>query len=82
MYPQMIEDAKAEDNKSALRSFNFANEVEKVHAELYQKALDSLGSNEETDYYVCEICGYTAEGEAPDNCPVCNARKKMFKKID
>ena len=82
MYPQMIEDAKAEDNKSALRSFNFANEVEKVHAELYQKALDSLGSNEETDYYVCDICGYTAEGDAPDNCPVCNARKKMFKKID
>ena len=82
MYPQMIEDAKAEDNKSALRSFNFANEVEKVHADLYQKALDSLGSNEETDYYVCEICGYTAEGDAPDNCPVCNARKKMFKKID
>ena len=82
MYPQMIEDAKSEDNKSALRSFNFANEVEKVHAELYQKALDSLGGNEETDYYVCDICGYTAEGEAPDNCPVCNARKKMFKKID
>jgi rubrerythrin len=82
MYPQMIEDAKTEDNKSALRSFNFANEVEKVHAELYQKALDSLGSNEETDYYVCEICGYTAEGDAPDNCPVCKARKKMFKKID
>ena len=78
----MIEDAKTEDNKSALRSFNFANEVEKVHAELYQKALDSLGSNEETDYYVCEICGYTAEGDAPDNCPVCKAQKKMFKKID
>jgi rubrerythrin len=82
MYPQMIEDAKAEDNKSALRSFNFANEVEKIHAELYKKALDTLGSNEEVDYYVCEICGYTAEGEAPDNCPVCRANKTMFKKVD
>jgi rubrerythrin len=81
MYPQMIEEAKAEDNKSALRSFNFANEVEKVHAELYKKALDALGSNEEVDYYVCEICGYTAEGEAPDNCPVCKAKKTMFKKV-
>lgn len=82
MYPQMIEDAKAEDNKSALRSFNFANAVEKVHAELYKKALDTLGSNEEADYYVCEICGYTAEGEAPDNCPVCKAKKTMFKKVE
>ncbi len=82
MYPQMIKDAEAEGNKSALRSFNFANEVEKVHAHLYKKALDSLGNNEETDYYVCDICGYTAEGMAPDSCPVCKAKKSAFKKID
>ena len=82
MYPQMIKDAEEEGNKGALRSFNFANDVEKVHAELYQKALDSLGSNEETDYFVCEICGYTAEGAAPDKCPVCNVKKEMFRKVD
>jgi len=82
MYPQMIKEAEEEGNKGALRSFNFANAVEKVHANLYQKALDNLGSNEETDYYVCDICGYTAEGEAPDECPVCKAKKAMFKKID
>jgi len=82
MYPQMIKEAEDEGNKGALRSFKFANEVEKVHAGLYQKALDNLGKNEETDYYVCDICGYTAEGEAPDECPVCKAKKAMFKKID
>lgn len=82
MYPQMISDAEAEGNKSALRSFNFANEVEKVHAELYRKALENLGDNEEVDYYVCDVCGYTAEGEAPDTCPVCKAKKQAFKKID
>jgi len=82
MYPQMIKDAEEEGNKSALRSFNLANEVEKVHAQLYRKALENLGSNEDVDYYVCEICGYTAEGEAPDKCPVCNARKEKFRKID
>jgi rubrerythrin len=32
MYPEMIEDAKAEDNKAALRSFEYANAVEQVHA--------------------------------------------------
>jgi rubrerythrin len=82
MYPKMIREAEEEGNKGALRSFNFANEVEKVHHDLYQKALDNLGSNKETDYYVCDICGYTAEGEAPDECPVCKAKKKAFKQIE
>ena len=82
MYPQMIKDAEEEGNKGALRSFNFANDVEKVHADLYQKALDNIGSNEEADYFVCDICGYTAEREAPDQCPVCKAKKELFKKIN
>ena len=82
MYPQMIKDAEAEGHKGALRSFNFANEVEKTHANLYKEMLESLGSAEEVDYYVCEICGHTAEGGAPDKCPVCGAKKEMFRKID
>ncbi|GBD98985.1 rubrerythrin-2 [bacterium BMS3Abin07] len=82
MYPKMIEDAKAEGNSSALRSFNFANEVEKVHAALYEKAHKYLDDNEEVDYYVCRICGNTVEGEAPDVCPVCGAKKEMFRKVD
>lgn len=81
MYPQMIKEAEEEGNKGALRSFNFANTVEKIHADLYKKALDNLGNNEDTDYYVCDICGYTAEGEAPDTCPVCKSKKEMFQKI-
>ncbi len=82
MYPKMIADAQAEGNKGALQSFNYANEVEKIHAALYQKALDSLGRNIETDYYVCQVCGYTAEGEAPDECPVCKSKKPAFKKAE
>ncbi len=81
MYPKMIEEAKTEGNKTALRSFSLANEVEKVHARLYQSALDSLGKNADADYYVCQVCGFTAEGEAPDECPVCKARKQAFKKV-
>ena len=82
MYPAMIEDAKAEDNKAALRSFEYANAVEKVHAGLYQKALDSLDNQEVTEIYVCNVCGYTCEGEAPDECPVCKAKKQAFFKVD
>jgi len=82
MYPQMIEDAKTEGNNGALRSFNFANEVEKIHAELYKKALENLGKNPDVDYYVCQVCGNTVENEAPDECPICGAKKQAFKEID
>ena len=82
MYPTMIEEAKAEDESAALRSFNFANDVEKVHADLYQKALDNLGNLEEVDYWVCSVCGYTCEKDAPDSCPVCGAKAKAFFKVD
>jgi len=81
-YPQMIKDAKAENNELALRSFTFANETEKGHSLLYEKALETLGNNPETDYYVCTVCGHTVEEEPPDECPICRAMKKMYKKID
>ncbi|MCX5997961.1 MAG: rubrerythrin family protein [Chloroflexi bacterium] len=83
MYPAMIEDAKAEGNNDALRTFKWANAVEEVHAKLYQGLLDGPGKSQETyPYYVCPVCGYTHEKEAPDVCPVCGTRGKLFKRID
>ncbi len=83
MYPAMIDAAKSESEKAAERSFTYANEVEKIHADLYQKALDSLDDPVAVDsYYVCSVCGYTCENEPPDTCPVCNASKKAFFKVD
>lgn len=82
MYPEMIKTADAEGNKEAARSFRFANAVEEVHAGLYEKVLKNLDAKEDYPYYVCPICGYTSEKEAPDTCPVCGTRGKMFKKIE
>jgi len=82
MYPAMIEDAKDEGNKAAERSFTYANEVEKVHAALYQKASDNLDKLEDTNYYVCSVCGYTCEDDPPDKCPVCGAKSTAFFKIE
>jgi rubrerythrin len=83
MYPAMIEAAKAERNQEAERSFHFANEVEKVHAALYEKLLAGLGSTGEVyHYYVCPVCGFTAEREAPEACPVCGAKGMMFREIE
>lgn len=83
MYPKFIKEAKDEGaSDAAIMSFDVANKVEKIHAGLYKKTLDSLGNNEDVDYYVCQICGNTVEGSAPDTCPICNAPKEQFNKIN
>lgn len=82
MYPAMIETAKAEGNKEAEQTFHWANEVEKIHAGLYGKMLDNLDRAEMNPYYVCPVCGYTVEKEAPEACPVCGTKGKAFKKVE
>ena len=85
MYPEFIKDAQAENDKRAEDSFDKANKVEKIHHGLYADALAKLksaGTAELKPFYVCTVCGYTVEGEAPDKCPVCNALKKLFKLVE
>lgn len=83
MYPAMIEAAKEEGRKAAEKSFVFANQVEEVHAGLYQKALDNLDKPSDVEcYYVCSVCGYTHENSAPETCPVCGAKQKAFFGVD
>lgn len=50
-YPEMLKDARAEGNREGERTFHNANEVEKIHAQLYQKLLDNLGAAQETYPY-------------------------------
>jgi rubrerythrin len=82
MYPRMIADSQAEGHKDAERTFSYANEVEKIHAALFKKALETMEKKEVVDIFVCSVCGYTVEGEAPDNCPICKAVKKLFRRIE
>lgn len=81
MYPEFVADANAEECSDAAQSFRYALAVEGIHANLYQKALDNLGKNEEMDYWVCGGCGNTVEKEAPEKCPICGAPRSMFKLI-
>lgn len=82
MYPAFIKDAEEEGESKALRSFKWANEVEKVHEMLYKGALETLGKPGETyDYYICPVCGFTHARTAPDVCPVCGALGSKFERI-
>lgn len=85
MYPDFIEQAEEEGEEAALRTFDYANQVEEIHHNMYNKALEAVQSGEdlpETDIYVCQGCGNTVEDEAPDTCPICGAPKSMFDKIE
>jgi rubrerythrin len=83
MYPPFIQDAEAEGNSRALRSFRWAMDVEKVHEDLYRKALENLEDGKEAkfDYYVCPVCGYTHEGPLEGKCPVCGNPGERFERI-
>jgi rubrerythrin len=85
MYPGFIEQAKAEGNTEAEDSFDLANKVEKIHHALYEKALKSLEGGEslkDESYFVCQGCGYTVGGQAPEKCPICGAPRSMFKRVE
>ncbi len=85
MYPEFIQQAEAEGESKARTSFDLANQVEKVHHGLFKAALDMLEKKqalEDKTFYVCQVCGYTVEGEAPDKCPICGAPKEKLKPVD
>jgi NAD(P)H-nitrite reductase large subunit/rubrerythrin len=77
-----VADAQAEDE--ALESFNHAMKAEVQHQELYQRAQKAVDAGSDVtlgDIQVCAGCGYTAEGEAPERCPVCGAPREKFVKF-
>lgn len=82
MYPSMIETAREEGESKAEKSFMFAHAVEKVHADLYQKALENIAESYDVDFNICSICGYTAENNLPDKCPVCGAKPDTFFQVE
>jgi rubrerythrin len=81
-YPQLIKEAEEEGEQAAVISFSYARDVEEGHARLYKKAMEHLLQDEDSDYYVCSVCGYTSDGVLPDVCPVCGAQSKAFIEVD
>ena len=84
MYPGFIADAEVEKATAALISFKHAMAVEKTHHDLYAEALATLESNQDlaaAPLYVCQVCGHTHVGGAPDRCPVCGAAKDKFAEV-
>ena len=85
MYPPFIEQAESENNKRAQRTFEYANEVEQIHHDFYQEALKAFEAGQKLvgePFFVCQVCGNTVAGEAPEKCPICGAPRSKFKRVE
>lgn len=81
MYPAYIRVAEEQQEKGAETFTKWALEAEKVHAKLYKKAKEAVTDGSDMEFspiHVCQVCGFTVEGEAPDICPVCGSPKEKF----
>jgi rubrerythrin len=83
MYPAYLEIAQSQGEEGATKSFGWAYEAEKTHARFFKKAKEAVTKKNDLNLdqmQICSICGYTVEGNAPEECPICMAKKKKFKK--
>ena len=72
MYPAYNAVAKLQGEK----------EAEKIHVQMYKKAKEAAEDGKDValgTIQICSVCGYTAEGEAPEKCPICGASREKFK---
>lgn len=84
MYPVYLNAAKLQEEAGAARSFHFALEAEKIHAAMFKQAQDAAKAGKDMAFqgvYICPICGHTVFDEAPDRCPVCGAKKELYKEF-
>lgn len=83
MYPEFLARAKADKNRDAIETFNYALTAEREHAKLYQQALGNLGDWKagKREFYVCSVCGYTTAKLGFSKCPSCFSPKEKYEKI-
>jgi rubrerythrin len=82
MYPAYMEVAHAQKEYAAEIRFRYAWEAEKTHAKFYERAKKSIEVGNDIDLgpiCVSSVCGHTVEGEEPEECPICKAKKDKFK---
>jgi rubrerythrin len=84
MYPDFLKQARAEGNRDAVQTFNYAKTAEAEHAKLYSEALNNLPKlkgSKAKDYFVCTVCGYTTSQMDFSKCPSCFTHKDKYEKV-
>jgi len=84
MYPVYKETAIFQAEKAVVTSFDWALQTEKVHLNLFMDAKTMVDQGKDwksEKVQICQTCGYTIEGDAPDKCPICGAKKEAFREF-
>ncbi len=83
VYPAFLKIARADRNKDAIQTFNYAKTAEAEHAKLYSEALNNLAQMKGPgqDYYVCTVCGFTTTKIDFEKCPSCFTPKHKYDKV-
>ena len=84
MYPEFLKQARAEGNRDAVQTFNYAKTAEAEHAKLYSEALNDLPKlkgSKAKDYFVCMVCGYTTSKLDFSKCPSCFSHTEKYEKV-
>lgn len=71
--------AASENQPNAESAFDHSRRVRDSHVSLIRGLQEGRTPAKDSDYYVCQICGYISESRAPDRCPICGAIPGKFK---
>jgi len=83
MYPRMLKEAEG-GHPDVIRTFTFACEAEKIHAEHYKEALAAVKSGKDLNInkvLLCQVCGNIAYDSLPALCSICGATSAAFTEI-
>jgi rubrerythrin len=82
MYPEFITKARADNDKDAIRTFQYARTAEAEHAKLYTMASnDPDRLKAKTTFYVCQVCGYTTDNLDFAKCVSCFNPKEKYEAV-
>jgi rubrerythrin len=80
MYPNFIEEAKAEGNSNAIQTFEYALAAETQYAKLYTEVKANLDNWRQASrqFYVCTVSGETFTSQpSADTCPKAESGKTV-----
>ncbi|MDD4203424.1 MAG: ferritin family protein [Candidatus Omnitrophica bacterium] len=79
MYPAFLKQAKKDKNKTAITSFEYAEEAEAVHARWYKQAKKEIDKwKTKRQFEVCPKCGNVVDFISGPSCPICFEDTKKF----
>jgi len=85
MYPPFLAESITDGHRAAELAFKYALAVEEGHYALYGDAIAAAGAGQDlpaAKVYVCDVCGHTVVGSAPERCPICNALRSKYTEVE